>query len=221
MTAAPPDLWVFAYGSLMWRPDFPFLDVHPARLNGWHRRFCIASRIHRGTHRRPGLVLGLDRGGSTEGLAYRVSAENAVAVRQYLRAREQVSGIYREAHLKILLIGPDTGAERIEHHALVYLSEPAHPGFTPRVPVQRQALIIAGARGQSGSNVDYLVSTLAELKRLGIRERELERVRACLGAVRGKRGRSLVSHSALTDWPRSRTLKAGDINRFGHRARWR
>lgn len=217
MTATPPDLWVFAYGSLMWRPDFPFLDVHPARLSGWHRRFCIASRIHRGTHHRPGLVLGLDRGGMTDGLAYCVSAENAVAVRQYLRAREQVSGIYREAHLKISLIGP----ERAEHHALVYLSEPAHPGFTPRVPVQRQALIIAGAHGRSGSNVDYLVNTLAELKRLGIRERELERVRACLGAVRGTRGRSLVSHGAISDWPRSRTLKAGDINSFGHRARWR
>lgn len=217
MTAAPPDLWVFAYGSLMWRPDFPFLDVHPARLSGWHRRFCIASRVHRGTHDRPGLVLGLDRGGVTDGLAYRVSAENAVAVRQYLRAREQVSGIYREAHLKVSLIGP----QRAEHHALVYLSEPAHPGFTPRVPVQRQAFIIAGARGRSGSNVDYLVSTLAELKRLGIRERELERVRACLGAVRGRRGRSLVSHGSISDWPRSRTLKAGDINRFGHRQRWR
>lgn len=217
MTSAPADLWVFAYGSLMWRPDFPFLDVHPARLNGWHRRFCIASRIHRGTHRRPGLVLGLDRGGMTDGLAYRVSSQDAVAVRQYLRAREQVSGIYREAHLKISVVG----LERSEHHALVYLSEPAHPGFTPRVPVQRQALIIAGARGLSGSNVDYLVSTLSELKRLGIRERELERVRACLGAVRGQRGKSLVSHGAIRDWPRSRTLKTGDINRFGHRARWR
>lgn len=217
MTAAPQDLWVFAYGSLMWRPDFPFLDVHPARLNGWHRRFCIASRIHRGTHARPGLVLGLDRGGTTDGLAYRVSAEHAVAVRTYLRAREQVSGIYREAHLKIVL----SAGERAEHHALVYLSEPAHPGFTPRAPVHRQAQIIAGARGRSGSNVDYLVNTLAELKRLGIRERELERVRACLGAVRGGRGRSLVSHGTISDWPRSRTLKAGDINRFGHRARWR
>lgn len=217
MTAAPADLWVFAYGSLMWRPDFPFLDVHPARLNGWHRRFCIASRIHRGTHRRPGLVLGLDRGGTTDGLAYRVSADNAVTVRQYLRAREQVSGIYREAHLKISLMG----AERSDHHALVYLSEPAHPGFTPRVSVQRQALIIAGAHGKSGSNVDYLVNTLAELKRLGIRERELERVRACLGTVRGQRGKSLVSHGSISDWPRNRTLKASDINRFAHRARWR
>jgi len=198
----------------MWRPGFDYVEVVPARLAGWHRRFCIASRVHRGTHRRPGLVLGLDRGGMTEGLAYRIAAEDAVAVRTYLRAREQVSGIYREAHLKIALLS----GERLTHQALVYLSEPAHPGFTPRVPVHRQAHIIAGANGMSGSNVDYLINTLAELKRLGIRERELERVRTCLGAVRGGRGRALVSHHVLDGWPSSRTLKHADINRFGHRA---
>lgn len=199
----------------MWRPGFDYVEVFPARLSGWHRRFCIASRIHRGTHRRPGLVLGLDRGGATEGLAYRVAAKDAVAVRTYLRAREQVSGIYREAHIKISLLT----AERQMHQALVYLSEPAHPGFTPRVPVHRQAQIIAGANGMSGSNVDYLVNTLAELKRLGIRERELERVRTCLGAVRGQRGKSLSSHGTVNGWPSSRTLKHTDINRFSHRAR--
>lgn len=217
MQDATPDLWVFAYGSLMWRPGFPFADVMPARLTGWHRQFCIASRIHRGTHRRPGLVLGLDRGGMTDGLAYRVAAQDAVAVRNYLRVREQSSGIYREARVKICLLG----AERSDQRALVYLSEPAHPGFTRRVPVQRQAHIIAGANGGSGSNVDYLISTLAELKRLGIRERELERVRTCLGAIRGRRGRTLVSHCALNEWPPNRRLKEADINRFTHRANWR
>ena len=195
MSGAPPEFWVFAYGSLMWRPGFAFAEVQAARLSGWHRRFCIASRHHRGTHARPGLVLGLDRGGVTEGLAYRIAAGVIRLVRSYLRAREQVSGIYREANVKITL----TGQGAHEHRALVYLAEREHPGFTPRVPVQRQAHIIAGAKGRSGSNVDYLVNTLSELKRLGIRERELERVRACLGAIRGGRGKSLASHVRIAD----------------------
>ncbi|NOT72739.1 MAG: gamma-glutamylcyclotransferase [Hyphomicrobium sp.] len=199
----------------MWRPGFAFDDVQPARLNGWHRRFCITSRHHRGTHGRPGLVLGLDRGGVTDGLAYRVAAGEAVGVRTYLRAREQISGVYREAHVKISLLAQD----RAEHQALVYLAERDHPSFAPRYCVQRQAHIIAGARGQSGSNVDYLVNTLAELKRLGIRERELERVRACLGAIRGRRGKPLVSHTHLAAWPESQTLKSYDVNRYCHRTR--
>lgn len=215
MSGASADLWVFAYGSLMWRPGFPFEDVHPARLTGWHRRFCITSRHHRGTHHRPGLVLGLDRGGVTDGLAYRVAARDAVSVRAYLRAREQISGVYREAHVKIAVLT----SQQTDHHALVYIAERDHPSFTPRFSVQRQAHIIAGARGLSGSNVDYLVSTLTELRRLGIRERELERVRACLGAIRGTRGTPLVSHHELAAWPRNRALKPSDINRYGHRTR--
>jgi cation transport protein ChaC len=140
VTSTSYDLWVFAYGSLMWNPGFTFMEVAPARLVGWHRRFCIASRHHRGTHGRPGLVLGLDRGGVTDGLAYRVAAEHAVTVRNYLRAREQVSGIYREAHVKLVLHEASTH----ECYALVYLAETAHPGFTARTPVLRQAHIIAG-----------------------------------------------------------------------------
>jgi glutathione-specific gamma-glutamylcyclotransferase len=215
LSGAQPDLWVFAYGSLMWRPGFAFQEVQPAQLTGWHRRLCIASRHHRGTHVRPGLVLGLDRGGTTEGLAYRIADSDALSVRSYLRAREQVSGIYREALLRITL----RGQPEAEHRALVYLAERDHPGFTPRVSVQRQAHIIAGARGLSGSNVDYLVSTLVELRRLGIRERELERVRSCLGAIRGGRGKSLASHALISRWPNDRRLRAADINRFGHRTR--
>lgn len=217
MSGSNTDLWVFAYGSLMWHPGFAFADVQRARLTGWHRRFCIASRHHRGTHRRPGLVLGLDRGGVTDGLAYRVDAKDAAQVRSYLKAREQISGIYREAHVKLALL--DGSGNHC--FALVYLAERDHPGFTPRVSVQRQAHIIAGAKGQSGSNVEYLVNTLAELKRLGIRERELERVRTCLGAIRGVRGHKLISHCCLDSWPADRKLKAADVNRFPHRGRCR
>lgn len=214
MTSALPDLWVFAYGSLMWNPGFDFEEVVPARLTGWHRRFCITSRIHRGTHHRPGLVLGLDRGGVTDGLAYRVAGSKAIAVRNYLRAREQPSGIYREAHVKLSLRGRPEGC-----YALVYLAETSHPGFTPRVPVPRQALIIAGARGHAGTNIDYLANTLRELRRLGIRERELERIQTCLGPIRSRYSKAMLSHRYLHRWPENPALKPGDIARFPHRAR--
>jgi cation transport protein ChaC len=92
MTAAGHDLWVFGYGSLMWRPGFAYEEAQHARLTGYRRCFCIYSVHHRGTTERPGMVLGLDRGGACEGIAYRVSAANATQTTRYLRAREQVNG---------------------------------------------------------------------------------------------------------------------------------
>ena len=88
---------MFGYGSLMWRPGFAYEEAQHARLTGYRRCFCIYSVHHRGTPERPGLVLGLDRGGACEGIAYRVAAANAAETARYLRAREQVNGVYREA----------------------------------------------------------------------------------------------------------------------------
>jgi len=87
------DLWVFAYGSLMWRPGFDYLERRNARLVGAHRALCVYSYVHRGTPQRPGLVLGLDRGGNCRGIAYRVAAANWVVTIEYLRAREQVTRV--------------------------------------------------------------------------------------------------------------------------------
>nr|MCU0831318.1 gamma-glutamylcyclotransferase [Rhizobiaceae bacterium] len=90
------DLWVFGYGSLMWRPGFVHEEALPARLTGYHRALCVRSLVHRGTPERPGLVLGLDKGGSCKGIAFRVTADRRDAVVDYLRARELVTNVYRE-----------------------------------------------------------------------------------------------------------------------------
>jgi cation transport protein ChaC len=186
MTEPDHDLWVFAYGSLMWRPAFAFEEAVHARLTGWRRCFCIYSVHHRGTPERLGMVLGLDRGGVCEGIAYRVAAPQAAATRAYLRAREQVSGVYREAFLPVELERHPSE----EAMALAFIAERAHPAYAGRLPLSLQARLIRGAKGLSGANLDYLVSTVRHLTELGIRERELERLVAMVGPLAWRRARA-------------------------------
>lgn len=215
------DLWIFAYGSLMWRPGFEAEEVVHARLVGWRRSFCIYSRFHRGSDRRPGLVLGLDRGGMCEGIAFRVSASNARQTLRYLREREQVGSVYREALVPVTLL---TG-ERPEVMALAFLVERAHPSYAGDLPLAEQAHVIRGGIGRSGNNIDYLASTLAHLAALGIRERPLERLQAIVGtfAVRGPGDRHTraTAASMVRVFGRrpahARRLKAEDLQRFCYR----
>ena len=95
---AADDLWVFGYGSLMWRPGFDYLERHEGRLIGAHRALCVYSFVHRGTPQKPGLVLGLDHGGACRGIVYRVGAKKREATIEYLRNREQVTMVYRESY---------------------------------------------------------------------------------------------------------------------------
>ncbi|MTD94449.1 gamma-glutamylcyclotransferase [Hyphomicrobium sp. xq] len=215
------DLWIFAYGSLMWRPGFEAEEVVHARLVGWRRSFCIYSRFHRGSDRRPGLVLGLDRGGMCEGIAFRVSASNARQTLRYLREREQVGSVYREALVPVTLL---TG-ERPEVMALAFLVERAHPSYAGDLPLAEQAHVIRGGIGRSGNNIDYLASTLAHLAALGIRERPLERLQAIVGtfAARGPGDRHTraTAASMVRVFGRrpahARRLKAEDLQRFCYR----
>ena len=120
---AKRDIWIFGYGSLMWRPGFPFVRAVHARLDGFRRCVCLYSMHHRGTIERPGLVLGLDRGGTCEGIAYLVGQDDAHDVHAYLTGREQVSGAYREAYLPVQL--QDGSGARVS--ALAYRVERLHP----------------------------------------------------------------------------------------------
>jgi cation transport protein ChaC len=216
------DLWVFAYGSLMWRPGFAFDEVVHAKLVGWRRSFCIYSRHHRGSERRPGLVLGLDRGGVCEGLAFHVGAADAAAALGYLRGREQIVSVYREALVPVTLLT----RERREQMALAFLVERAHPSYAGELPLPRQAQLIRGAAGKSGNNIDYLVSTVAHLNELGIRERELERLLSLVGAhlARGatndhvRPGAKALTQACSKRPVRARPFKHADARRFAYRS---
>jgi cation transport protein ChaC len=195
---------VFAYGSLMWRPGFSFGEARRARLTGYRRCFCIYSVHHRGTPERLGLVLGLDRGGVCEGVAYRIAAADVATTRACLRARELVNGVYREAFVPVELEQPAEpptvsdpwpaglpeddkvgceGSDRDEVMALAYIVERAHPTYAGRLPLGLQARLIRSGKGISGANLDYLVSTVRHLRELGIRERDLERLVAMAGPL--------------------------------------
>lgn len=171
------DAWVFAYGSLMWRPGFRYAEAVRARLHGYRRGFCIYSVHYRGSKTRPGLVLGLERGGLCEGIAYRIAAEDVDETLAYIRDREQVSGVYREKMVRVTLAGdqPRTAT------ALTFVAEKRHPSFVRNLPLARQAVIIRGAAGGSGTNADYLINTLQHLSELGIRDRQLERLLSTVG----------------------------------------
>jgi cation transport protein ChaC len=177
---------------------------------------------HRGTPERPGLVLGLDRGGTSEGIAYRISATDYPAIVRYLRAREQVSGVYREMRVAVDLLG----GTRREVMALTYVVERAHPSYAGRLSLARQARLIRGASGLSGMNLDYLISTRCHLAELGIREPDLERLLAIIGphTARAGPGRASASVKAMLRATRQlpvrvpvRGLKLDARRRFLHR----
>jgi glutathione-specific gamma-glutamylcyclotransferase len=214
---AGQDLWVFGYGSLMWRPDFPFAERARARLDGYHRAFCISSTHHRGSAARPGLVLGLDQGGTCEGVAYRVAAAEAAPVLAYLRKRELISGVYREARVPLELHDDKHRAVS----ALAYIVERCHPSYTGPQTLAEKAHLIRGARGLSGENLDYLLATVRQLAALGIREPSMERL-VTLAAM-GEAPTSISSapiRRALAHLPdRALRLRRGDRMRFLYRVR--
>jgi glutathione-specific gamma-glutamylcyclotransferase len=169
LSHAAGDLWVFAYGSLMWRPGFDFVERLPARVIGAHRSLCVLSYRHRGTRERPGLVLGLDLGGTCRGIAYRVVESKRAATVAYLREREQDTKVYRESMRAIWLLG-DT-----ERHvqALCFMVDRAHPQYAGRMSLDQQLHHVRQGHGQSGANRDYVISTVQELEALGFRDANL------------------------------------------------
>ncbi len=160
------ELWIFGYGSLMWRPEFEYTSCQPALLRGAHRALCVYSWVHRGTQQKPGLVLGLDHGGSCRGMAFCVSPKNRSHVIEYLRAREQVTMVYREAWRPIH-IGA-RGNLRVE--ALCFLVDRRHQQYSGVLSLHEQARLIRQGRGRSGANRDYVLNTVDHLKSLKLHD---------------------------------------------------
>jgi cation transport protein ChaC len=164
------DFWVFGYGSLIWRPGFAHVETRRARLFGFRRSLCVRSFVHRGTPERPGLVLGLDRGGSCVGLAFRAPAELRGEVLAYLRERELVTSVYLERTLPIRLANGGLA------DAVTYIVDRAHVQYAGSLDEAEAASIVSGSVGQSGPNEEYVFNTLQHLEALGIKDHWLEAV---------------------------------------------
>lgn len=214
-------LWIFGYGSLMWRPGFEFDEAVPGRVEGWRRGFFIYSTHHRGTHARPGLVLALDRGGACTGIAFRVAMHRAAETLAYLREREQINGVYREQRLAVRL--QDGSQRHVE--AIAYVAERRHPSYAGQLPLSTQVRLIRAARGHSGPNFSYLINTSRHLEKLGVREQELARLVALAGPHIARKpaeqdlhrtSQSLIPH-CLAARVKVPLMRKGDRRRFIHR----
>lgn len=164
----PGDIWVFGYGSLMWNPGFPFAERHPATAHGVHRRLCVYSTRYRGTPEKPGLVMGLLRGGCCHGIAFRVLAADVEATRAYLTEREQVTKVYHEVFRPVRLRDGRLVA------ALCYVVDQKHKQFAGRLSAEEQLRFVAESIGRFGPNRDYVCNTASSLHEIGVRDRTLQ-----------------------------------------------
>ncbi|HVJ52493.1 MAG TPA: gamma-glutamylcyclotransferase [Aliidongia sp.] len=166
--AGDGDIWVFGYGSLIWNPAFTHVETQRGRIHGWHRRFCLWTPTSRGTPEKPGLTLGLDRGGSCQGVAFRTEAMDARHELAIIWRREMMSGAYRPrwvaAHLE----------DGRKVPAIAFTINHAHPRYTGPLDDEKAAEVIAGACGWLGPCSDYVFKTAEALAALGIRDRAFE-----------------------------------------------
>jgi len=169
-------MWVFGYGSLIWNPGFAHQEAQAAILHGYHRRFCVASHRYRGTEACPGLVLGLDRGGSCRGMAFRAPADSLESILDYLWDREMVTGVYRPSRLSARIIETDPqGGRHLGRRITVttFVVRRDHRQYAGHLDPAETAAIIHRATGNRGPCRDYLHNTIIHLATLGLRDRAL------------------------------------------------
>lgn len=211
-------LWVFGYGSLMWQPGFPYAAATRGQLVGWHRSFCVYSVQYRGTIARPGLVLGLQRRGTCEGVVFEVAPKDSASVIAYLRKREQAWGVYQERRLRVCLSDSGKSVE-----ALTFVAEVLHPNFAGEMKPADVARIIRSARGPAGTNLEYFARMYASLKGLGIRDWHMAALARTIGAARTPEGwTALCNANAQACRPsgeRSTKLSKVGQHRFVFRSR--
>ena len=179
MTQLPDEMWVFAYGSLLWDPGFDVAESVVARLPDYHRSFCMRSIHHRGTEEEPGLVLALDavEGTGCQGLALRVSPGHEKQTLTYLRERELISSAYLERVLEVRL------SDGRKVPAVTYVIDPDHVQYCGGLPLEEQAQIIARAHGGRGPNSEYLLNTTERLHKLCLADDDLDWLSMRVGLI--------------------------------------
>ena len=163
--------WIFGYGSLMWKPGFEFVSQAHARVRGFHRSLCIYSQHHRGTEEQPGLVLGLDRGGSCEGVVFQIDLAKWEATVAYLREREQVSMVYLETIQTVEILKTHQKVE-----ALTYVANRGHAQYAGKLSHESLLQHVLQGEGQMGRCTDYVMNTLEHLKQMDIQDKTLEAI---------------------------------------------
>lgn len=161
-----PDIWLFAYGSLVWNPVLDFEERVVATVHGYHRSFCLWSRINRGTPEQPGLVLGLDRGGRCTGVAYRIPQPRAEEELRLLWRREMLLGSYTPRWV-LVTHGPRS------FRSLAFVINRERSAYAGRLPAEQIVERLIDARGKIGTGLDYLRQTVDGLAAVGIRDPNL------------------------------------------------
>ena len=164
------EFWVFGYGSLMWSPCFAYREKRLARAHGFHRALCILSTRYRGTHQKPGLVMGLCPGGSCWGMAFRIGHRDVRRCLLQLWQREMPRRVYRPRLVPIRL----ESGRRLR--ALAFVADPAHPAYVRELDLHGRARLVAQGIGQRGPCVDYIKNTRDHMHEVGVRDPHLERV---------------------------------------------
>ncbi|HEY0294686.1 MAG TPA: gamma-glutamylcyclotransferase [Bordetella sp.] len=165
------DVWVYGYGSLIWRPEFTYVERRLATLRGHHRALCLWSRVNRGTPECPGLVFGLDRGGSCRGVVFRLTGAEVPTHFPKLWEREMSSGAYLPRWLNC-----ETGQGMVK--ALVFVMNRDNPAYIRTLPDAELVAIVRRAAGRYGPCTDYVMETVRALRASGICDARLETI-AC------------------------------------------
>ena len=174
MAETQPQLWIFAYGSLMWRPDFAFAEAQRAELVGYRRALCIHSSVYRGTPERPGLVFGLDQGGSCTGVAFRIAPADIARTVEAVRLRELITSVYQEIETPVTL------ADGRKVTAITYVADRSHEQYAGTLPIKSIVATVLMAEGSAGRNLDYVRNTQAHLIEIGVEDSELAHVSVAL-----------------------------------------
>lgn len=177
------DVWVFAYGSLMWNPTIRYTAQEAAKVHGYHRRFCLNVPVGRGTRERPGLLLGLDRGGACQGILLRIAATEVEQELDILWARELVADGYRPVWVRART------ASSIRR-AISFVIDRSLPTYAGRLSLEDTAQRIATAAGALGNCADYLEETDAHLRESGIRDPAMQAILQRVRELRGTRSAS-------------------------------